>query len=75
MDVRDRRARVAVGFLGKWKTTVQVVGISLMLCEAPLLGIPTYVVAMMLLFVAAGLTTLSMIDYLRAAWPMLADRE
>ncbi len=69
------RARVAVGFVGKWKTTLQIVGISLMLYESPLLGMRTYVVGMVLLFVAAGLTILSMIDYLRAAWPMLADRE
>lgn len=69
------RTRVAVSFVGKWKTTVQIVGISLMLYELPLLGIPTYGPGMVLLFVSAALTILSMVDYLRAAWPMLVERE
>lgn len=69
------RTRVAVGFIGKWKTTLQIVGISLMLYDVPLAGLPTYGPGMVLLFIAAALTILSMIDYLRAAWPMLADRE
>lgn len=69
------RTAVAVGFVGKWKTTVQIVGISLMLFEMPLLGAPTYALGMALLLIAAGLTVLSMIDYLRAAWPILLDRE
>ncbi len=69
------RTAVAVGFVGKWKTTAQIVGISLMLFELPLLGVPTYSLGMALLLIAAGLTVLSMIDYLRAAWPILLDRE
>ncbi len=54
---------------------MQIVGISLMLYELPLLGIPTYGPGMVLLFVSAALTILSMVDYLRAAWPMLVERE
>jgi CDP-diacylglycerol--glycerol-3-phosphate 3-phosphatidyltransferase len=65
------RAQVAVTFFAKWKTTVQIVGISLMLHERPLIGIDAYTVGLVLLFVAAGLTILSMIDYLRAAWPVI----
>lgn len=65
------RAKVAVTYFGKWKTTAQIVGISMLLFEQPLLGIDIYTVGIVLLFVAAGLTILSMIDYLRAAWPVM----
>ena len=65
------RARVAVTYFGKWKTTAQIVGISMMLFERPLLGLNVYLIGVVLLFVAAGLTILSMIDYLRAAWPVI----
>lgn len=68
------RTKVAVSFVGKWKTTLQIVGIALLLFDGPPPGW-MYGLGMGLLFVAAGLTVLSMIDYLRAAWPMLADRE
>ena len=65
------RARVAVTYFGKWKTTAQIVGISLLLFDRPLLGIDVYAVGIVLLFIAAGLTILSMVDYLRAAWPVI----
>lgn len=68
------RTKVAVSFVGKWKTTLQIVGISLMLYDGPPPGW-IYAAGTVLLFVAGGLTILSMIDYLRAAWPVLADRE
>ena len=65
------RARVAVTYFGKWKTTMQIFGISFMLHEQPLFGIEIYRPGMILLFVAAALTILSMIDYLRGAWPVI----
>lgn len=65
------RTRVAVSFIGKWKTTVQIVGISLMLYRQPIFGLPTYAIGLALLFIAAGLTVFSMLDYLRSAWPVL----
>ena len=66
-------AKVAVTFFGKWKTTAQIVGISMMLFEQPLGPLNTYMVGMVLLFIAAGLTIFSMFDYLRSAWPTLRD--
>lgn len=69
------QAKVAVSFFGKWKTTVQIVGISLMLYNEPLLGLPIYATGYVLLFVAAGLTLWSMIDYLRAAWPVMLKQD
>lgn len=65
------RTRVAVSFIGKWKTTVQIVGISLMLYRQPIFGLPTYAIGLALLFIAAALTVFSMLDYLRSAWPVL----
>jgi CDP-diacylglycerol---glycerol-3-phosphate 3-phosphatidyltransferase len=71
MSEIGERAHVAVTFFGKWKTTLQIVGISLMLYQHPILGIDLYPVGIALLFIAAALTIWSMLDYLRAAWPIL----
>jgi CDP-diacylglycerol--glycerol-3-phosphate 3-phosphatidyltransferase len=68
-------AKVSVTYFGKWKTTAQIVGISMMLFERPIGPMDTYLVGMVLLFVAAGLTLLSMADYLRSAWPALRDSD
>jgi CDP-diacylglycerol--glycerol-3-phosphate 3-phosphatidyltransferase len=69
------RANVAVSMFGKWKTTAQIIGISFMLYEEPLFTLPTYRIGEWLLYVAAALTLWSMIDYLRAAWPAMRDRD
>lgn len=69
------QARVAVTWFGKWKTTVQIIGISMMLYRDDLLGIPIYLTGNVLLFVAAGLTIWSMFDYLRAAWPVMMKHD
>jgi CDP-diacylglycerol--glycerol-3-phosphate 3-phosphatidyltransferase len=71
MSVIGARAHVAVTFFGKWKTTVQIVGISLMLYHQPILGFDLYPLGIALLFIAAALTIWSMLDYLRAAWPIM----
>jgi CDP-diacylglycerol--glycerol-3-phosphate 3-phosphatidyltransferase len=65
------RAHVAVSFFGKWKTTVQIVGIALMLYREPLLGWPVYQAGEWLLYVAVALTLWSMIDYMIAARPAI----
>jgi CDP-diacylglycerol--glycerol-3-phosphate 3-phosphatidyltransferase len=69
------RAHVAVSIFGKWKTTAQIIGISFMLYREPLFTLPTYRIGEWLLYVAAALTLWSMIDYLRAAWPAMRDRD
>ena len=65
------RAHVAVNYVGKWKTTFQIVGIALMLYRERFLGGNIYLVGEVMLYVAAGLTLWSMIEYLRAAWPAM----
>ncbi|HEV2320746.1 MAG TPA: CDP-diacylglycerol--glycerol-3-phosphate 3-phosphatidyltransferase [Gammaproteobacteria bacterium] len=63
---------IAVSFVAKVKTTVQMLAIGLMLFQYPLLGAPIYEIGVLLLFVAAGLTLWSMTLYLLAAWPDLS---
>jgi CDP-diacylglycerol--glycerol-3-phosphate 3-phosphatidyltransferase len=66
-------AKVSVTFFGKWKTTVQIIGISLMLYQHDICVVPISFVGLILLYAAAGLTILSMLDYLHSAWPSLRD--
>ena len=69
------QATVAVSWFGKWKTTAQIAGISLMLFRNDLLGLPIYLIGNVLLFAAAGLTLWSMVDYLRAARPVMMKED
>ncbi|MBP7712245.1 MAG: CDP-diacylglycerol--glycerol-3-phosphate 3-phosphatidyltransferase [Gammaproteobacteria bacterium] len=66
-----KRTKVAVSYVGKVKTTAQMVAVILMLYRAPLGSFPTYEVGTVLLYVAAFLTLWSMVVYLRSAWPLL----
>lgn len=69
------RANVAVSMIGKLKTTMQIIGLSFLIYQHDLLGLPTYRIGEVLLLVAAVLTIASMVDYLRAAWPALRDSQ
>lgn len=69
-EIGERR-KVAVSQLGKIKTILQIVGLSMMLYRAPLLGLPIYNVGVVLTELAAAATLISMVAYLRAAWPEL----
>jgi CDP-diacylglycerol--glycerol-3-phosphate 3-phosphatidyltransferase len=65
------RAKVKVSSLGKWKTIVQMTGLSLMMYRNDLLTLPIYDIGRVLLVIASVLTLWSMVSYLRAAWPEL----
>lgn len=65
------RASVAVSMIGKIKTVAQMVAISFLLYDLPLLGLPIHTIGTVLIYVAAVLTLWSMAYYLRCAWPML----
>jgi CDP-diacylglycerol--glycerol-3-phosphate 3-phosphatidyltransferase len=65
------RRKVAVSRLGKYKTILQIAGLAMMLYRLPLLGLPTYTFGVVLTEVAAAATLVSMVVYLRAAWPEL----
>lgn len=65
------RSRIRVSVWGKYKTVMQIVGLSLMLFRYDVLGIPIYKVGLILTAIAAVLTLWSMFLYLRVAWPEL----
>jgi CDP-diacylglycerol--glycerol-3-phosphate 3-phosphatidyltransferase len=66
-----QRTKVAVSKLGKYKTILQIVGLSMMLYRWDLFSIPMYRLGFLLTGIAAVLTLVSMVEYLRAAWPDL----
>lgn len=65
-----KRSTVAVGRLGKYKTAIQMVAITLMLARLYEKDW-SYLTGVALLGVASALTLWSMTFYLRAAWPLL----
>ncbi len=69
-----QRTKVAVSRLGKHKTILQIVGLSMMLFRWDLWFLPTYQLGLWLTTLAALLTLMSMVAYLRAAWPELKGR-
>jgi len=76
MAVIGQRMKVGVATLGKIKTIVQMVAISVLLFQHPsypLLRLPLYEVGRWLLIAAAVLTLWSAALYVRAAWPTLRD--
>ena len=62
---------VAVAFIGKAKTTAQMVAIPMLLYEDPLFGIDCHGLGTVLIYVAALLTVISMLYYLRKALPLM----
>jgi CDP-diacylglycerol--glycerol-3-phosphate 3-phosphatidyltransferase len=70
-----QRTKVAVSQLGKYKTILQMVGLSMMLYRYPLFGLDVFFIGLVLTVVAAVLTLWSMASYLRAAWPVLTAPE
>ncbi len=74
MAALGERAQVSVTYFAKWKTTLQIFGISFMLYEYPQFGWPLYGIGMSLLLAAVVLTLWSMFDYLKAAWPVMRDQ-
>src|SRR5450631_2474033 len=65
------RSRIKVSMMAKYKTIMQIVGLSFLLFRQNMFGIPTYKLGLFLTAVAAVLTLWSMIQYLRLAWPEL----
>ncbi len=73
-----QRARVAVSWIGKVKTVLQIVAIAALLVQTPgrtkggeLVMTPDLWLSYTLLYLATALTLWSMISYLRAAWSQL----
>ena len=69
-----QRAKVKVSQLGKWKTSVQMMSIALLLYRDDLFGLPVNLCGYGLLYLAAVLTLWSMINYLRAALTTITEK-
>jgi CDP-diacylglycerol--glycerol-3-phosphate 3-phosphatidyltransferase/cardiolipin synthase len=65
------RGKIKVSLLGKYKTIMQIVGLSFLLYRQSLFHIPVYKLGIGLTAIAVVLTLWSMIAYLRLAWPEL----
>jgi CDP-diacylglycerol--glycerol-3-phosphate 3-phosphatidyltransferase len=71
-----QRGKVKVNAMGKYKTILQIVGLSCMLFRwdlklLPAFTLPIFEIGLVLTVLAAGMTLASAIAYLRAAWPDL----
>lgn len=66
-----KRASVAVSYIGKLKTALQMLAIMLMIVTEPYTNISW--AGIVSLYLAAILTLWSMFQYLKAAWPVLSE--
>jgi len=64
---------VAVSYLGKIKTTFQMISIALLLAGGPDIESPVVLLGYVTLYIAAILTLWSMFQYLKLAWPDLSS--
>ena len=67
------RNMVAVSAWGKIKTVAQMLALGFLIFRMPLFGLPIYEIGLVLLYIAAILTLISMIQYLLAAWPQIKE--
>jgi CDP-diacylglycerol--glycerol-3-phosphate 3-phosphatidyltransferase len=65
------RGRIKVSVWGKYKTIMQIVGLSFLLFRQNLFDLPIYKMGLVLTGIAVVLTLWSMFLYLRLAWPEL----
>lgn len=68
-----QRKKVEVSWLGKVKTTAQMVAIACLLYKERFLGIPMGAVGYVFLYIAACLTLWSMVNYLKVALPSMIE--
>jgi len=65
------REAVQVSFFGKAKTTTQLISLLLMIYSEPYFDLPTFEIGLVVYYLAAFFTVVSMVQYLRAAWPVI----
>jgi CDP-diacylglycerol--glycerol-3-phosphate 3-phosphatidyltransferase len=71
MAEMNRRGVVAVTWFARVKTTIQMIAIVVLIANPPVLDRPWVLIGYSLLYVAAVMTLISMVIYLRSAWPTL----
>ena len=64
-------ATVQVSFIGKAKTTTQLISLILMIYSESIFNLPTFTIGLFGYYLAAILTIYSMAVYLKAAWPVI----
>lgn len=74
MAALGESGRVKVAWTGKIKTILQMVAIGFLLYGTDLWRLPVLEIGRWLLIAAAILTIVSMLSYLRAAWPAMRQR-
>ena len=65
--------KVAVSVWGKVKTIAQMTALGFLIFHESVFGIPVELIGLVLLYIAAILTLVSMFQYLMAAWPKLQE--
>ena len=65
------RRKIAVSILGKIKTITQMVALGFLIYEEPFIGLPVYLIGIILIYIAVFLTLISMFQYLVLALPKL----
>lgn len=65
------RAAIKVSFIGKVKTTAQLFSLFLMVYSEPIAGYPVFQTGLVFYYVAAIFTIVSMVLYLKSAWPVI----
>lgn len=69
-ELGDRNV-VQVSFIGKAKTTTQLIALILMIYAEPHFDLPTFEIGLVTYYLAAFFTVLSLVLYLKAAWPVI----
>lgn len=67
------RDAVAVDFSGKLKTGAQGFAIIFLIYQVDFYGFPVYTAGIACLWLATGLAVISMLNYLRGAWPHMKE--
>ncbi|MYD98372.1 MAG: CDP-diacylglycerol--glycerol-3-phosphate 3-phosphatidyltransferase [Gammaproteobacteria bacterium] len=73
MAEMNRRGLVAVSWMARVKTGLQMLAIFILLANPPVMNRPWVILGLVLLYAAALLTIWSMVIYGRAAWPTLRE--
>ena len=64
-------ATLKVSFIGKAKTTTQLISLLFMIYSEPFYDLPIFQIGLLGYYAAALLTIYSMVVYLKAAWPVI----
>ena len=73
MAEMNRRGVIGVSWLGRVKTVFQMVAVVVLLANPPAFDRPWVLIGYALIYIAAIMTLISMVIYLKAAWPSLID--